>query len=268
MVAVFKPDQLPTKLPKDQRKHSLHTYLETALDQKIHMPSRLDVATSGLVLCSSSKVMNKYLQHQFQGGKKTNKHNKDINMQKRIRKDYLFASRTKWPFVAEEIVVNRSIGFQGDHPILRKCVPNDADEELKTSEAKSSLTVMRHLGTIEDSETKEKTTYVLATPITGRTHQIRLHAASVGMPICGDIFYGGAPHESLHLLAYRYSMFEVDDVYRTHAVPARLFPEWLPPWLESNIEPPERLKKRPPPPLTKQQERQQLRAKMRKTNRH
>lgn len=35
--------------------------------------------------------------------------------------------------------------------------------------------------------------WVLAKPRTGRTHQIRVHAASLGMRIAGDDFYGGFP---------------------------------------------------------------------------
>ncbi|WP_372424504.1 RluA family pseudouridine synthase [Salinarimonas chemoclinalis] len=41
-------------------------------------------------------------------------------------------------------------------------------------------------------------------PITGRTHQLRVHCAASGFPIVGDAIYGGAPRgAALHLHAWR-----------------------------------------------------------------
>lgn len=44
-------------------------------------------------------------------------------------------------------------------------------------------------------------TWLKARPKTGRTHQIRVHAASLGLPILGDALYGGKPAGRLWLHA-------------------------------------------------------------------
>ena len=43
-------------------------------------------------------------------------------------------------------------------------------------------------------------------PLTGRTHQLRVHLASLGCPIIGDKLYGGRPASRLALHSYRLSL--------------------------------------------------------------
>jgi len=50
-------------------------------------------------------------------------------------------------------------------------------------------------------ETAAVRTWVEAEPITGRTHQIRVHAAESGFPVLGDTLYGGTAAPRLHLHA-------------------------------------------------------------------
>jgi 23S rRNA pseudouridine1911/1915/1917 synthase len=47
---------------------------------------------------------------------------------------------------------------------------------------------------------------LLATPLTGRTHQIRIHLASGGHPVAGDRTYGAKPDRRLYLHALRLSL--------------------------------------------------------------
>ena len=47
-------------------------------------------------------------------------------------------------------------------------------------------------------------TWLALGPLTGRTHQLRVHCAEMGFPIVGDSIYGGAPRVAgppLHLHA-------------------------------------------------------------------
>jgi len=49
----------------------------------------------------------------------------------------------------------------------------------------------------------EKFTYLEVRIGTGRTHQIRVHLASIGHPVAGDRVYGAPPAERLFLHAWR-----------------------------------------------------------------
>jgi tRNA pseudouridine32 synthase / 23S rRNA pseudouridine746 synthase len=42
-------------------------------------------------------------------------------------------------------------------------------------------------------------TWLALEPLTGRTHQLRVHCAEMGWPIVGDTIYGGAPRKSVSL---------------------------------------------------------------------
>lgn len=61
-------------------------------------------------------------------------------------------------------------------------------------------------------------------PVTGRSHQIRVHLASIGHPIVGDRLYGGPPDSGTRLYAWRIE-------FRHPATGAmRSFSAPLPPW--------------------------------------
>ncbi len=94
--------------------------------------------------------------------------------------------------------------LSGDEPLIvdRPLLRVRGRAEL-SEEGKQARTELRRHGPADDP--RELT----AELSTGRYHQIRAHAASVGAPILGDRRYGGAPAERLHLHACRLA-FELD----------------------------------------------------------
>jgi 23S rRNA pseudouridine955/2504/2580 synthase len=70
--------------------------------------------------------------------------------------------------------------------------PRGRDERMAVVEegedgAKTAITEYAVLG-----QAGEEYSFVAAKPLTGRTHQIRVHLASLGTPIVGDFKYGGS----------------------------------------------------------------------------
>ena len=65
-------------------------------------------------------------------------------------------------------------------------------------------------------------------PLTGRTHQLRVHAAAMGWPIVGDAVYGSAPSSGgpslhLHARAITVPLYKNKDPVRAEApVPAHM----------------------------------------------
>jgi 23S rRNA pseudouridine1911/1915/1917 synthase len=55
-------------------------------------------------------------------------------------------------------------------------------ESAVAREARTHFTVQRLLA---------RTTFLIVTLETGRTHQIRVHMQAIGHPVCGDVAYGG-----------------------------------------------------------------------------
>jgi len=67
-----------------------------------------------------------------------------------------------------------------------------------------------------------------AHPITGRTHQIRVHAAASELPLLGDNFYGGESAPYLHLVSCELSLpHPLTGDRLEFELPARLAPAWV-----------------------------------------
>jgi len=133
---------------------------------------RLDMATSGLMVFARGEAMQRELSRMFR--------------EREVTKRYV-------ALVAG--VLENEFG-EIDLPLIVDW-PNRPRSKVDHELGKPSLTRYRLLG-IEGGDSR-----VELEPITGRTHQLRLHLASIGHPIIGDTLYEGRSAERLMLHATR-----------------------------------------------------------------
>jgi tRNA pseudouridine32 synthase/23S rRNA pseudouridine746 synthase len=147
---------------------------------KINYPSatgpllvhRLDMSTSGLLLVAKTESVYKHLQNQF--------------IQRKVRKTYL---------ALLDGIVNEKEGSI-DLP-LRVDLEDRPKQMVCYEHGKNALTNYNVL------EIKDNKTRIKFFPVTGRTHQLRVHAAhrlGLNCPIVGDDLYGTKANR-LHLHA-------------------------------------------------------------------
>src|SRR5690349_5453569 len=127
---------------------------------KLAIIHRLDKETSGVMVFGKTPLANRALTEQFAS--------------RSVRKKYLLL--TDRSPKQRELVVKSKIIRAG---------------EKYVSSSQGELAETRFL--LLDSKLME------AKPLTGRTHQIRVHAAESGFPILGDVLYGGAPFQRVCL---------------------------------------------------------------------
>jgi len=122
---------------------------------------RLDMSTSGLLVVARGKVMQSRLSRLFR--------------EHRANKIYIakIAGRIKPPTGT----VDLPLGLDW---------PNRPRQKIDLANGKSSFTRYRLLAYDEVTDTSR----VELEPLTGRTHQLRVHMAAIGHPIMGDSLYG------------------------------------------------------------------------------
>ena len=169
LVVLNKPSGLlsvPGRLPehKDCLQNRVQRILPTAT-----IVHRLDMATSGIILMALNKAAHVEISRQFE---------------KRLtQKSYIARVYGK---VAEQ---SGSV----EEPLICDW-PNRPKQKVDHENGKKALTHYQVLG-YDDSSYGENTTLVELTPVTGRSHQLRVHMLSIGHPILGDRLY--AHHQAL-----------------------------------------------------------------------
>ncbi len=146
---------------------------------------RLDMATSGLMIMALNKPAHVIISRQFE--------------QRKTEKTYLARVFGK---------LEPQIGSV-NLPLICDW-PNRPKQKVDHENGKKSLTHYKVLS--ENDETaNEATSLVELTPITGRSHQLRVHMLALGHPILGDKLYAHEPaltmSKRLQLHALTLSLF-------------------------------------------------------------
>jgi tRNA pseudouridine32 synthase/23S rRNA pseudouridine746 synthase len=132
---------------------------------------RLDMATSGLMVFARGVEMQRRLSRLFHD--------------RLVEKRYVALAKGELAPALGEIALPLAADW-----------PNRPKQKVDHQIGKRSLTRYRVLTYHAESDV----TRVELTPVTGRTHQLRVHLAAIGHPIVGDALYGGgdAPRLLLH----------------------------------------------------------------------
>ncbi len=130
-------------------------------EKYLELVHRLDRDTSGVVLIAKKRKSLTLMQDEFR-----NKEN--------VQKTYWCLVKGTWPTHIKKV----------DAPLLRHEESASGERRVSvSSKGKASVTHFRLLKQFEHCA------WVEAQPITGRTHQIRVHCLHVGCPILGDDKY-------------------------------------------------------------------------------
>jgi len=121
---------------------------------------RLDMSTSGILVLALDKDTHRELSQQFQ--------------ERKVSKQYIAIVAGK-PELNEGLI---------DKPMICDW-PNRPKQIIDDEQGKQAQTGYKVL----EYFTQDNTSRLLLTPITGRTHQLRLHCQFIGHPIVGDQLY-------------------------------------------------------------------------------
>ena len=181
IMAINKPPYMPTHLSHGHRLDTLANALKFEFDKRgkpfvMRAVNRLDGDTSGIVIVAK----NRYAADRFA---KTNLHYEKLYTAFCRGDIYGEGEIKSYIRRVEESIITRAVYGEGK------------DSEF----AHTRYRVLEKIGDVSVVECE---------PVTGRTHQLRVHFSSLGAPIVGDDLYGGGhdmPRQALHAEVLRFT---------------------------------------------------------------
>ena len=196
LLIIDKPAGMLVHPTVNERGTTLYDYVKAyyeanGINAGIHPVSRLDRNTSGLVIFAKEPVVQHWLSQQ------------------QVEKEYLALACGR--FDCSEGIIEAPIARK-ESSIIERCVDYERGKHAKTA--------------YEVLASYSNHTLLKVRLFTGRTHQIRVHLASIGHPLVNDNLYGTPGPQARHALhAYRLAFkHPVSDVFLeiTRAMPEDL----------------------------------------------
>ncbi len=172
LLAVHKPAGWNTHAPSPYAGEGIYEWLKNRKPRwaTLAIIHRLDKETSGILVFGKTPLANKSLTEQFTA--------------RRVHKKYLLL--TDKPVPKKEFTVKTPLLRIGEKYASRSGGEIAETKFMPITDAKFAISGLK---------------MVHAEPFTGRTHQIRVHAAESGFPILGDTLYGGTASSRVYLHA-------------------------------------------------------------------
>lgn len=209
LMAINKPFDTIVHPTETVRKHTLVNYLLGSgreLSQGSHpdrpgIVHRLDAQTTGVILIAKNELAHERLASAFR--------------EHRIQKEYLAICEGRWH--ADHLYLEQPIGRNPKNPQKRAVLPD----------GKNAISIFHTLA-LSDS-----LSFLKVQILTGRTHQIRVHASYMGHPIAGDELYGfrksrfHPEHQLLHAFRIHFTHPVTGKKIRLSAMPDATMMHWI-----------------------------------------
>lgn len=209
LIFINKPSMFPVEQTITGNRANLHDAVVDYLWKKnstlrnppyVGIMHRLDRETSGVILFTKNRTINKAVSDMFQGHDFEKKYVAVVGKSSVVSRQSSDGGKGKSfvmkgvHFVGERFSVEMFMG--------RISGKSQAGKWGQTSEKQGGQFSKTDFQIVGEGKFEGKDCYIVECNLyTGRTHQIRVHLSSVGLPLLGDELYGGIPAKRIYLHA-------------------------------------------------------------------